>query len=62
MQWEREPLSAYMSIGRKKALFRERCNSEILRKANQKEMFFLIFIHKASTEPFCHVEKIVSVA
>ena len=40
MQWEREPLLAYMSIGHKKALFRERCNSEILRKANQKEIFF----------------------
>lgn len=39
MQWEREPLLAYMSIGHKKALFCERCNSEILRKANQKEFF-----------------------
>lgn len=40
MQWEREPLLAYMSIGHKKALFHERCNSEILRKANQKDFFF----------------------
>lgn len=39
MQWEREPLLAYMSIGHKKALFHERCNSEILRKANQKDFF-----------------------
>ena len=59
MLWEREPLLAHMSIDHKKALFRGRCNSEILRKANQKEIYFWIFIYKASKEPFCHVEKIV---
>lgn len=46
MQWEREPLFAYMSIGHKKALFCERCNSEILRKANQKRNFFFESLSK----------------